>query len=151
MLLLCGITLRPDPNRPREAPSNCISNLSGERHSHWICRALHLKLNDISCYTTTSTTRPRCFDFTLSRPALTHSTMAARLLPSLAATRAFVRPSTVNVARNVRSFQTTRPRLETPTAALPVRKPVGGFRGRSVNLFCQPAIPQYEIDSFRVN
>jgi len=66
------------------------------------------------------------------RIELSQITMAARILPTFAATRALSRPS-VFLARQIRNFQTTSPRLETPPVVLPVRKPVGAFRGRSVH------------------
>ncbi|KAJ9647309.1 hypothetical protein H2199_002296 [Coniosporium tulheliwenetii] len=52
------------------------------------------------------------------------STMAFRLLPR--ATPALV---SRNAATPLRSFQTTARLMETPSGALPVRKPVGAFRG----------------------
>ncbi|GAB7346159.1 hypothetical protein MBLNU457_4904t1 [Dothideomycetes sp. NU457] len=82
--------------------------------------------------------------------------MAARILPSLTATRAFVRPSPVNLARNIRNFQTTAQRFETPTAALPVRKPVGGFRGSIFGFLLGAttsgaALYYYVIDEYKVS
>ncbi|KAL1303295.1 hypothetical protein AAFC00_006701 [Neodothiora populina] len=63
------------------------------------------------------------------------------------------------IARNAisqRSFQTTSRLLETPTAALPVRKPVGAFRGGLLGFLTGSTLAgtvlyYYVIDEYKVS
>ncbi|KAF1352094.1 hypothetical protein BDV97DRAFT_293210 [Delphinella strobiligena] len=78
--------------------------------------------------------------------------MAARTLLRSPAT-AMLR-NTINT--QTRSFQTSRRLLETPTGALPVRKPVGAFRGGLLGfLFGATAagsgLYYYVIDEYKVS
>lgn len=89
-------------------------------------QAVLLQTRPISRFQT-HLTKPRPPEHAVS--PITTNNMAARLLSSLTA-RTLSRPTPSAIIRNARSFQSTARLMETPTAVLPVRKPVGAFRGR---------------------
>ncbi|KAL8920245.1 MAG: hypothetical protein Q9172_004598 [Xanthocarpia lactea] len=79
--------------------------------------------------------------------------MSSRLLPS--ALRAFSRPA-LQPKQFARNFQTSIPLLETPSAALPLRKPVGAFRGGLFGFLLGTTLAgagtyYYILDEYRVS
>ncbi|KAL8934186.1 MAG: hypothetical protein Q9211_005361 [Gyalolechia sp. 1 TL-2023] len=75
--------------------------------------------------------------------------MASRILPS--ALRALHQPT-----RLARTFRTSSHLLETPTAALPLRKPVGAFRGGMFGFLLGTTLAgagtyYYILDEYRVS
>ncbi|KAI4124857.1 MAG: hypothetical protein LQ338_004583 [Usnochroma carphineum] len=67
--------------------------------------------------------------------------MASKLLPTVL--RAFPRPATQSI-QLARTFKTSSQLLETPSAAIPLRKPVGAFRGGAGTYY-------YILDEYRVS
>ncbi|KAI4206544.1 MAG: hypothetical protein LQ346_001034 [Caloplaca aetnensis] len=80
-------------------------------------------------------------------------TMASRVLPT--ALRAFARPAPQPM-RLARTFRTSSQQLETPSAAIPLRKPVGAFRGGMFGFLLGTTLAgagtyYYILDEYRVS
>lgn len=76
------------------------------------------------------------FSHRANQPQILHKNMASRLTPSLRLSKMAAPPL---LRQSMRSFQASSRLLETPSAALPLRRPVGAFRGGYVTFSLKPS------------